>query len=215
MYGNSSTVEMQIDAHSSNAGAGTIGTFTNSDVYIKTNNTSKIAIKAGGNVGINTTTPDGTLHIDSGTSGATAYALRTDAASLDYALYVSASGNVGIGGLVPAAQLNHKLVVFSGSIALRGPNDSAFSYRLNDTAGTNRNALYVSSSNYLNVGNAAFAGLQLFHTGSFSEANKANGENGVRNIYGNITDNDVLGTPDKWLAVRINNVNYVMPMYEV
>jgi hypothetical protein len=166
------------------------------------------------NLGIGTV-PNGTLHIDSGLTGAATYALRTDAASLDYALYVSASGNVAIGGLVPAAQLNHKLVVFSGSIALRGPNDSLFSYRLNDTAGINRNALYVSSSNYLNVGNAAFAGLELFHTSSFGNQYDPTGGSLVNRIYGNLTDNDVLGTPDKWLAVRINNVNYVMPMYEV
>jgi hypothetical protein len=165
------------------------------------------------NLGIGTV-PNGTLHIDSGLTGAATYALRTDAASLDYALYVSASGNVAIGGLVPAAQLNHKLVVFSGSIALRGPNDANFSYRLNDTAGINRNALYVSSSNYLNVGNAAFAGLQLFHTGSFSTRYEPNGAFGVDRIYGNSMDNFVLGLPDNWLAVRINNINYLIPMYQ-
>ena len=165
-----------------------------------------------GNLGINTSTPTADLHIDSGVAGATAYALRTDAVSLDYALYVSASGNVGIGGLVPAAQLNHKLVVFSGSIALRGPNDPNFSYRLNDTAGTNRNALYVSSSNYLNVGNAAFAGLQLFHTGSAPGSN--NIDSGASRYYG--TDQTYyLAEPNKWLAVRINNVDFVMPLYQV
>jgi hypothetical protein len=162
------------------------------------------------NLGIGTV-PDGTLHIDSGLTGATTYALRTDAASLDYALYVSSSGNVAIGGLVPAAALNHKLTVFSGSIALRGPNNSLFSYRLNDTAGVNRNALYVSSSNYLNVGNAAFAGLELFHTGS---APSANNGNAISRYYG-IDESYYLSEPNKWLAVRINNVNYVMPMYEV
>jgi hypothetical protein len=164
-----------------------------------------------GNVGIGVTNPSAKLHIDSGDTGATAYALRTDAASLDYALYISASGNVAIGGFVPAAQLNHKLVVFSGSIALRGPNDPNFSYRLNDTAGTNRNALYVSSSNYLNVGNAAFAGLQLFHTGSAPGSN--NIDSGASRYYG--TDQTYyLAEPNKWLAVRINNDNYVMPLYD-
>jgi hypothetical protein len=173
----------------------------------------RMRIAGGGNVGIGTDNPSSTLHVDSGVTGATAYALRTDAASLDYALYVSSSGNVAVGGLVPAAQLNHKFVVFSGSIALRGPNDPSFSYRLNDTGGTNRNALYVSSSNYLNVGNAAFAGIELFHTGSFGTTYKAGGENLVNNIYSNTADNDVLGTPDKWLAVRVAGVNYAIPMY--
>jgi len=98
---------------------------------------------------------------------------------------------------------------------LRGPNDASFSYRLNDTGGTNRNALYVSSSNYLNVGNANFAGLQLFHTGSFTTSAPASGESGVREIYGNAGNNDVLGVPDNWLAIRINSVNYLMPMYQV
>jgi hypothetical protein len=167
----------------------------------------------GTSLGVGTATPDGTLHIDSGATGAATYALRTDAASLDYALYVSSSGNVAVGGLVPAAQLNHKLVVFSGSIALRGPNDAAFSYRLNDTAGINRNALYVSSSNYLNVGNAAFAGLQLFHTGSFGTTYVPEGRFGVEEILGNNTDQIALGSPDNWLAVRINTINYLIPMY--
>jgi hypothetical protein len=170
---------------------------------------------SGGNVGINTIGAAANLHVDSGTTGATAYPFRTDAASLDYALYVSASGNVAIGGLVPANQLNHKLVVFSGSVSLRGPNDPAFSYRLNDTAGTNRNALYVSSSNYLNVGNAAFAGLQLFHTGSFDTRYTPTVGFEESRIIGNINDDQMLGTPNNWLAIRINTINYVLPMYQV
>jgi len=164
---------------------------------------------SGGNVGINTISAAANLHVDSGTTGATAYPFRVDASSLDYALYVSASGNVAVGGLVPAAALNHKFTVFSGSIALRGPNDPNFSYRLNDTGGTNRNALYVSSSNYLNVGNASFAGLQLFHTGSAPARN--DGSN-IQQYYG--TDQTIyLAEPDNWLAIRINTTNYVIPMY--
>jgi hypothetical protein len=169
----------------------------------------------GGNVGVNTISPTANLHVDSGTTGATAYPLRVDASSLDYALYVSASGNVAIGGLVPAAALNHKLVVFSGSIALRGPNEAAYSYRLNDTAGVNRNALYVSSSNYLNVGNIAFTGIELFHTGSFDTRYQPVTAFNDTRIYGNITDDQLLGIPDKWLAVRVGGANFVLPMYQV
>jgi hypothetical protein len=152
------------------------------------------------------------VHIDSTATGATTYPFRTDAASLDYALYVSSSGNVAIGGLVPAAALNHKLVVFSGSIALRGPNDPNFSYRLNDTGGTNRNALYVSSSNYLNVGNAAFAGIELFHTGSAPD--RKDGDPGGINGYYGSDGATYLAEPNKWLAVRVAGTNYVIPMYE-
>ena len=61
-------------------------------------------------------------------------------------------------------------------------------------------------------GNAAFAGLELFHTGSAPGSN--NVDNGASRYYG--TDQTYyLAEPNKWLAVRINNVNYVMPMYEV
>ena len=168
-----------------------------------------------GNVGIGVTNPGAKFHIDSGATGATAYPFRTDAASLDYALYVSSSGNVAIGGLVPANQLNHKLVVFSGSIALRGPNEAAYSYRLNDTAGTNRNALYVSSSNYLNVGNAAFAGLQLFHTGSFDTRYTPTVQFEETRIYGNNEDNQLLGLPDNWLGINVSGTAYVIPLYAV
>jgi hypothetical protein len=174
--------------------------------------TLAMTIATNGNIGIGTDSPSATLHVDSGATGATAYALRTDAASLDYALYVSSSGNVAVGGLVPAAQLNHKFVVFSGSIALRGPNDPNFSYRLNDTAGTNRNALYVSSSNYLNVGNAAFAGIELFHTGSAPD--RKDGDPGGINGYYGSDGATYLAEPNKWLAVRVAGTNYVIPMYE-
>jgi hypothetical protein len=54
IYGNSNSVEMQMDVHSSNSGAATIGTYTNNGVYIKTNNTNRITITSGGLVGIGT-----------------------------------------------------------------------------------------------------------------------------------------------------------------
>jgi hypothetical protein len=165
-----------------------------------------------GNTGVGSSNRSATLHVDSGATGATAYPLRVDAASLDYALYVSASGNVAVGGEVPAAQLNHKFVVYSGSIALRGPNDPNFSYRLNDTAGTNRNALYVSSSNYLNVGNIAYAGIELFHTGSAPD--RKDGDPGGINGYYGSDGATYLAEPNKWLAVRVAGTNYVIPMYE-
>ena len=54
--------------------------------------------------------------------------------------------------------------------------------------------------------------LQLFHTGSAPGSN--NIDNGASRYYG--TDQTYyLAEPNKWLAVRINSVDYVMPLYQV
>jgi hypothetical protein len=71
--------------------------------------------------------------------------------------------------------------------------------------------MFVSSSNYLVVGNSNYTGLQLIHTGS--APSETNG-NGITTYYG-IDERYYLSEPNKWLAVRINSVNYVMPMYQV
>ena len=63
-------------------------------------------------------------------------------------------GNVGIGTTNPG----QKLEVLSGSISISGPNVAGNSYRLNDTGGTSRNAMYVNSSNQLELGNINYAG---------------------------------------------------------
>jgi hypothetical protein len=170
---------------------------------------STLAI-TGSRVGITKVNPTGSFHINS----AEQIALQIDSTVSSSILFVSSSGQIGIGLGASPSLLNHKLVVFSGSVALRGPNDPAFSYRLNDTGSTNRNALYVSSSNYLALGNIGYTGLELFHTSSFANQYDPTGGSLVNRIYGNLTDSDVLGTPDKWLAVRINNVLYAIPMYQ-
>ena len=127
-------------------------------------------------------------------------------------LFVSSSGQIGIGLGASPTLLNHKLVVFSGSVALRGPNDAAFSFRLNDTGSINRNALYVSSSNYLALGNINYTGLELFHTGSAPGSNTI--DSGASRYYG-IDQTYYLSEPNKWLAIRVDNVRYVIPMYSV
>jgi hypothetical protein len=169
---------------------------------------STLAI-TGSRVGITKVDPTGSLHINSGTEQ---IALQIDSSVSSSILFVSSSGAVAVGVGAHPNFLNHKFMVFSGSISLRGPNDPAFSYRLNDTGSTNRNALYVSSSNYLALGNIGYTGLELFHTGSAPGSNAI--DSGASRYYG--TDQTYyLAEPNKWLAVRINNVNYVMPMYQV
>jgi hypothetical protein len=167
---------------------------------------STLAI-TGSRVGITKVNPTGSFHINS----AEQIALQIDSTTANNLLFVSSSGQIGIGLGASPSLLNHKLVVFSGSIALRGPNDAAFSFRLNDTGSTNRNALFVSSSNYLALGNINYTGLELFHTGSTPTEN-AGDPSSITAYYG--TDPRVyLAEPDKWLAIRLNNVRYVVPMY--
>ena len=54
-----------------NDSSGFVGTTTNSDFGIRTNNSTRLHIENSGNVGIGTTTPYGKLNISTGTSGVT------------------------------------------------------------------------------------------------------------------------------------------------
>jgi len=73
--------------------------------------------------------------------------------------------------------------------------------------------MYVSSSNYLVIDNTNYAGLQLVHTGSFGTTYVPEGRFGVEELLGNNADQVALGSPNNWLAVRINTINYLIPMY--
>jgi hypothetical protein len=75
--------------------------------------------------------------------------------------------------------------------------------------------MYVSSSNYLVIDNTNFTGLQLVHTGSFDTRYTPTVTYEESRIIGNNIDDQMLGTPDNWLAIRINTTNYVLPMYQV
>ena len=93
LYGNSNAVELQMDAHRS-SGAGSIGTFSNSDLYFKTNDTTRAAILSGGSVGIGTTSPStqthiyGTLTVDSSGNSTNSYTegIRLGASSNGYSI---------------------------------------------------------------------------------------------------------------------------------
>jgi hypothetical protein len=143
MYGNSNGVEMQIDAHSHNSGAATIGTYTNSDVFIKTNQTNKMVVKAAGNVGIGTDSPSHKLHvsgnrilveniIDAGIMFRTASVDRYSVASTggDFQIYdevnlsnrlaITSSGDVGIGTTSPTEKLDVSGIINAVSYSAGG-----------------------------------------------------------------------------------------------
>jgi hypothetical protein len=91
MYGNSNGVEVQLDAHAFNSTAGTVGTFSNSDFYVKTNNANRMVIKAGGNVGIGTTTPSRSLDVNGDVKASTIQ--LTSGSASGYVLTSDVSGN--------------------------------------------------------------------------------------------------------------------------
>jgi hypothetical protein len=206
--------------------------------YSGANATGANSLIVAGNVGIGTTSPSYKLDINGVTRFQDIVRLKNDAWNLsddgknrlyfggndrtyfgsfngyewrnaaDGALAViTNAGNVGIGTTSPTVKLH----VSGGGIRIQGSGDPNNSLRFDDTGGTSRNAMFVSSSNYLVVGNTNYTGLQLIHTGS--APSETNG-NGITTYYG-IDERYYLSEPNKWLAVRINSVNYVMPMYQV
>jgi len=117
------------------------------------------------------------------------------------------TGNIGIGTTSPA----YKLDVSGGAIAIRG-NAAGNSLRFDDSGGTSRNAIYLDTSNYLNVGNTNYSGIKLYHTVTAPDASGFEGS-AVAEAFGNTENGKVLAEPAAWLAVRVGTTDYAIPMY--
>jgi hypothetical protein len=118
------------------------------------------------------------------------------------------TGLLGIGTTSPAYSID----VSGGAIAIRG-NAAGNSLRFNDSGGTSRNAIYVDTSNYLNVGNANYTGLKLFHSTTTAPQTNALDGGGISQGFGNTDNGTVLAEPAAWLEVRVGTTDYVIPMY--
>jgi hypothetical protein len=122
-------------------------------------------------------------------------------------MVIDSSGNLGVGTTAPA----YKIDVSGGAIAIRG-NAAGNSLRFDDSAGTSRNAFYVDTSNYLNIGNANYAGVKFVQTASAPTSAEFQG-NGIQNAIGGTDNGTVLAEPAAWLAVRVGTTDYAIPMY--
>ena len=218
------------------AGESRISEQRNLPLVFETNGTEKVRFTSGGNVGIGTTSPANKLEVSVLGYGFRHYGdasnyLRTYVGSsyqiLDNGtnqfgyfngkfyvqtggtdkLTIDTSGNVGIGTTSPA----YKLEVSGGAISIKG-NAAGNSLRFDDSGGTSRNAMYLDTSNYLNVGNSSYAGIKLYHTATAPQANGLEG-NQIAEGYGITENGKVLAEPNAWLAVRIGTTDYAIPMY--
>ena len=96
----------------------------NSDFFIRENGTDRVTIKAGGSVGIGSTTPTFKLHVDSGTTDIAGYFKSSDnkAAILiaddDTSTYVSAENSKSSIGANPGIHANNLNITSTGSVGI-------------------------------------------------------------------------------------------------
>jgi hypothetical protein len=72
--------------------------------------------------------------------------------------------------------------------------------------------MYVDSSNYLNIGNANYAGVKFVQTATTPNTGAFDGQS-VQQAVGTTDEGVVLAAPDAWLAVRVGTTDYAIPMY--
>ena len=179
-----------------------LGTFSNTDFILGTNNTENMRIKSGGNVGIGTTNPiyklqvagstyvnGGTLFLDSGEYirwGNSAQGIRgVNDTSLEFVagsstrMYVSASGDVGIGTTSPGLKLD----VVSGA-----SGNPVLRLQSTDTNGYSGAHLYSSAGTL---------------TGHFGWANGSSSALSDKMYFGTIVNKPVVFTTNDTEKVRI------------
>ena len=173
IYGNSNSVEMQMDVHSSNSGAATIGTYTNNGVYIKTNNTNRITITSGGLVGIGTTDPQSKLHVY---TDADAWHARIGGASGELRIGGQTSNGAVIQAYTPGGSVRDLYLQRDGGYVGIGTTGLITKLTLNSYAGSR--LPYIQSTDYsIDAGGITIGS-------STTTGNKAGGIDLTNNIYG-------------------------------
>jgi hypothetical protein len=141
----------------------TVGTVNNNDVLLGTNNTERIRIKAGGNVGIGTSSPWAKLSVNNSTNDTAGQPLfvvaSSTASATTTAFIITNSGNIGIATTSPYAKLS---VV--GEVVARNftaTSTTATSTFAGGLAVGNGGLTYDFSSGVTSINNLAIGGLMF------------------------------------------------------
>ena len=177
---------------------------TQTTIYFTSGTVEKgsIRVDSSGNFVLNSANKNFYFNNDFGTSS-TIHLINTSTTFMS----VTSTGNVGFGTTSPS----YKIDVSGGAIAIRG-NAAGNSLRFDDSLGNSRNAMYVDTSNYLNIGNANYAGVKFVQTATAPNTGAFDGQS-VQQAVGTTDDGVVLAAPDAWLAVRVGTTDYAIPMY--
>jgi phage-related tail fiber protein len=170
----------------------TLGTNDNQSLAFETNGTTKMFISSSGNVGISTTNPTASLHI----SGSTTQNIFRAGNSTNPRLLDITGSNVNqIGGNF---LVNNSLTQINSSANI---------------------GLQVSPEAWVHIytdpENIKFLRIDAVQNAVNPPTYSPDGGRTVTAVWGNIDDNNVLGTPDFWMEIELNgNGNIVLiPCY--
>jgi len=209
----------------------TIGTFTNHDLAISTNNSLKMIVKAGGNVGIGTTNPgaklevDGTIFAGDGNKATPSYSFGNDpdtgmfsdlANTLRFGtgantrMTIEPSGEVGINTTGPSAALH-----------LRALTTNGVPFKLEGDSNTTVEQMLIITSKAYNSTDAWYNLVTQAGDGSGGATNtciiERDGDlRNKNNSYGQISDsrlkeNIIDATPklEDVMKVKVKNFNFI------
>jgi hypothetical protein len=209
-FQNTSTTSARIKFTDANTGAenvniGAIGT----RLAMWTNNTERMSIVSGGNVGIGTIPLSG-IGLD----------VRTGNGRIQgNALYFYGSG-VAPGDGLPYARLTEAYGIRFSSPDSTWVLSTAGSFLIGTSpAGQNWGSGNLIMSGNAGIGTTSTAyrlfvngTLRVDNAGSAPAVNTPFDPGAVEGYYGG-TQTNILGRPDEWLAVNVSGVNYVIPLY--
>jgi hypothetical protein len=209
-FQNTSTTSSRIKFTDANTGAENVNIgATGTSLAMWTNNTVRMTILSGGNVGIGTTVPIRDLMIGDLTSTSTATPKTFSLGGT----YSSTAGS------------NVKLRVYEDGSSIGGMSVSSGQMEVN-TWSSGKIAFYrgttlsmvINTSSNLGIGTASPAAkLHVNGTLRVDSSTSFGTEYGAvpNAIIGNKQDEKCLGNPDEWLAINVSGTDYAVPLFSL